>query len=117
MPESKATAKPLDVLGILRRYALFVVVLGGLLFAMLLPGAYVLSKYTYETGGRIQISRVIPPLISQFERVSITNYFNDFAKTQVENILSSSVLEEALDKVRQNSVKNSTPRACPWTWS
>ncbi len=113
MPESKVTAKPLDVLGILRRYALFVAILGGGLFALLLPGAFFLSKHTYETEGRLQISRVIPPLISQFERVSITNYFNDFAKTQVENILSSAVLGEALDMLPSEFREKFSPKGMP----
>ncbi len=116
MPESSrshSASKPLDLVGMIRRYGLFVAVLGGLLFCLLAPGAWLLSKNIYEAEGRLQISRVIPPLISQFERVSITNYFNDFAKTQVENILSSSVLEKALGSLPEELQDQFKPTDMP----
>lgn len=112
-PLAGSPRKPLDIGGFVFRYGALIVLLGGGLVILLAPFAWVLSKPYYEAEGRIRIIRVVAPMLSQYERVSITNYFNDYAKTQVETLLSPHIIENALKALPEKLQAVYRPQGLP----
>lgn len=100
----KGTAtKPFDPIGSVFRNWLEIIVVGTLLFGLLVPVAFLVSKPCYEAEGKLRIDPVIPALLGPTEEISITAYYHDYVRTQVNRIQELEVIEGALETLPEES--------------
>lgn len=78
---------------------------GLLLFIALVPVAFLLSKPYYEVEGMLRIDPVIPTLLGPTEDFSITAYYHDYVRTQVNRIKQHSIIEKALRSLPEDIKK------------
>ena len=97
-PARKAR-KPIDIFGLLERYAFSTMVCALFIFTMVAPLALLAERPSYSVGGKLKINPVIPSLITKSEDPSIINYFHDYARTQVQRIQDDSVMEDAINRM------------------
>lgn len=106
-------AKPFDPILSLTRHWLKIVFFGTSLFGLFIPLALFISKPYYDATGKLRIAPVIPTFISQTEDYSITAYYHDYVRTQVNRIKKLSILEKAIDKLpddlKNNFMTNNGP--------
>ena len=91
--------KMLRILDFLRRRMLFVMGAGGILFLLVFPVLLFLGKPYFETSGRVMIIRRMPQILSDDNSRSVSSYFTDYARTQVERIKHRSILLAALERL------------------
>jgi succinoglycan biosynthesis transport protein ExoP len=91
--------KMLRILDFLRRRMLLVLGAGGILFVLAFPVLLFLGKPYYETSGRVMIIRKMPQILSSGDNRSVSSYFTDYARTQVERIKHRSILLAALERL------------------
>ncbi len=96
--------KPLDIIGIIKRYALIIIIIGTLSFLLLSPLAFFLNKLTYTAVGSIKIEPVTATTLVGFES-SITSYYKDFVGTQIFKIHSKEIVEKALERLSEEDKK------------
>ncbi len=92
--------KPIDIVGIIKRYALIVIIIGTLTFLLLSPLGFLLNKLTYTAIGSIKIEPVTATTLVGFES-SITSYYKDFVGTQIFKIHSKEIIEKALERLNE----------------
>jgi Mrp family chromosome partitioning ATPase/uncharacterized protein involved in exopolysaccharide biosynthesis len=83
----------------LKRAMPWTLVLGSVAFLALAPLAPILSSPYYQADGSFLIERVLPPVMARYEQRSITNYFYDYAQTQVNRITRTDTLARAVERM------------------
>lgn len=91
-------SKPFDMRGFLLRRKLPIIVLGGFILTLLFPFALLKGSYSFEASGKMLIARETPQIIMRSEE-NISNYFRDYATSQIERIKSPATLETAVKKL------------------
>jgi Mrp family chromosome partitioning ATPase/uncharacterized protein involved in exopolysaccharide biosynthesis len=91
--------KPIDLFGFIRRYGLFVLVIGSFLFTLTVPVVLLISKPNFEVHALMRIDPVIPSVITKSEDPSIINYYSDYANTQARRIQDFEVLKKTVEKL------------------
>jgi len=91
--------KPIDLVGFIKRYGLFVLVIGSFLFTITVPVVLLISKPNYEVHALMRIDPIIPSLITKSEDLSIINYYQDYANTQSRRIMGFDVLKTTVEKL------------------
>ncbi len=91
--------KSLRILDFLRRRMLFVLGSGALLFILFFPVLLMMSKPYYKTSGRVMIIRKMQQILSEDTSRSVSSYFTDYARTQVERIKHRSILLAAFERL------------------
>ncbi len=91
--------KSIDIAGFLKRYGLYVILLGSLLFACLLPLLFILKKQNYEVHAFLKLDPVIPTLITRTDESSIVNYYQDYANTLAHSMTTVDVLAKTVDRL------------------
>ena len=89
-------SKPFDPIAYVKRYWLYILVIGSFCFTMLIPFALLVSKPYYISGGRMAIVPVVPSLIRGSEEASIQGYFQDYVKTQVDRLRGFEIMKTAV---------------------
>lgn len=89
--------KPIDPINILLRHWLKIIVFGSIAFMALIPLAMHFNNPYYETTGKIRIAPVVSTFISQGDDSSITGYYHDYVRTQVDRIKSPKIIEKAIN--------------------
>lgn len=74
-----------------------VLFIGSCIFFALAVVAYLRQKPYYETHGQMRISPVIPAFLRPMEDLSITGYYHDHLRTELERLQQSSLLEKMLE--------------------
>lgn len=101
--------KPFDMLGFLVRRHLPILVLGAFILTLLFPFALLKGSYFFEATGRMLIARETPQIIMRSEE-NISNYFRDYAISQIERIRSPSSLERAVKNLPEPLVARLRPQ-------
>lgn len=99
--------KPIDIAGFLKRYGLFVLVIGAFLFTLTVPLVLLISKPNYEVHALMRIDPVIPSVITKSEDPSIMSYYSDYSNTQARRMMDFDVLETTVKKLtpdQRNSI-------------
>lgn len=91
--------KMVRIMDFLRRRTLFIMGVGGLLFLLVLPLLLFLGTPYFEASGRVLIIRRMPQILSDDNNRSVSSFFNDYARTQVERIKHRSILLAALERL------------------
>lgn len=92
-------SKPIDPVGTAMRHWLKILVLGGVLFLLLIPLAFMFTQPYYLAIGKLRISPAMATFIARFEETPITPYYKDYVRTQVDRIQEPDILKKALDKL------------------
>jgi len=92
-------SKPFDPIGSVLRHWFETIIFGSIAFLILAPFGVLLSKPFYEVDGKIRIDPVISTLLGPTEDFSITAYYHDYARTQVNRIKDPVLLEEVLEGI------------------
>ena len=82
-----------DPVNIIVQNILKIVFYGSLLFLILSPLAYLKQSPYYEAKGQIRISPVIPAFLGPMEDLSITGYYHDHLRTELEMLQDPALLE------------------------
>lgn len=88
-------SRPFDIGNFVLRRFWYIVLLGGALFALLVPVAIFLSKPYFKSGGRLLVRQNVKMFLDRSERV-IQGDFRDFLATKSETLRSVGVAEAAL---------------------
>lgn len=85
-------------------------IVGGALFAFMLPFAILKGNYSFETSGKFLVAREAPRMIgSNEDYTNLVNYFHDYAKTQCLRIQSQENLELALKSLPEPLLRHFKP--------
>jgi succinoglycan biosynthesis transport protein ExoP len=101
--------KPFDPVATLVRHWFKIVVFGGVLFTLLAPLAFILSKPFYEVSGKLVVLPVTESMISRRDEGSIASYYSQFINTQLDVIKSPRILEKAIDNLPPEIKKHFMP--------
>ncbi|TCD48547.1 AAA family ATPase [Chlorobium sp. N1] len=122
MLKDQATGKPLplgkpkkafDVLGFVSRYGLFIVLLGGFLFAMLTPLIFVVKKPYYEVHALMRVDPIVPTLFSSTEQSSIVSYYARYMNTTATAMTTIDILEKSLTAMEPEKREALFPKGLP----
>ena len=103
-------SKPLDLLGFAKRYGLFILVIGSFLFTITVPIVLLISKPNYAVKALMRVDPVMPSLITSSEDPQIINYYQDYARTQAQRMMSFDVLKETVDKLTPEEKSSLFPK-------
>ncbi len=92
-------SKSLDLLGFAKRYGLFILVIGSFLFTVTVPVVLLMSKPNYVVKAIMRVDPVLPSLITTTEDPMIINYYQDYARTQAQRMMSFDVLKKTVEKL------------------
>lgn len=106
-------SKSFDIIGFLKRYGLFILLLGSFLFAMLTPLVFIIKKPYYEVHAFLKLEPVIPKLIATSDESSIVNYYQDYANTQAHTIKTFDILKQSVDHLSQHERDALFPSGLP----
>ncbi len=107
------TSKSFDVFGFIKRYGLYMLVLGLFFFTITTPFVFVIKKPFYEVHAFMKIDPVIATLITQKEETSITNYYDQFANTQAHSMKTFEVLQKTVEKLTPREKGSLLPLGLP----
>ncbi len=105
--------KAFDILGFMKRYGLFIVLLGGFLFAMLTPLIFVVKKPYYEVHSLMKVDPTVPTLFSNSEQSSIVSYYSRYLNTTAQSMTTVDILRKALDAMEPEDREELFPRIIP----
>lgn len=89
--------KPLDIQGAIARYARIIIFFATLAFIGMLPAAFMASSPYYLATGSILVERVRDPVIASTEQRPISNFFYDYAQTEVHRLGNVNILRKTLE--------------------
>ena len=92
-------SKSLDFIGFAKRYGLFILVIGSFLFTLTVPIVLLISKPNYEVKAIMRVDPVMPSLITSSDDPQIINYYQDYARTQAQRMMSFDVLKKTVEKL------------------
>lgn len=93
------SAKPIDPVESLVRHWFMIIVFSMIGFMISIPLIIILSTPYYDATGKLRIAPVIPAFIAQTEDFSITAYYHDYVRTQVNRIQNQEILEQAIKRL------------------
>jgi capsular exopolysaccharide synthesis family protein len=93
----KIPAKPIDPFSSILNHLPVVVIISFLILAVGLVGVIVRVKPFYSTEAVIKIEPVVPKVLYGKEEASIMPYYDDFVRTQINQVKSYPVLARALE--------------------
>ncbi|TNJ37010.1 hypothetical protein FGF68_05405 [Prosthecochloris vibrioformis] len=102
--------KAFDILGFMKRYGLFIVLLGGFLFAMLTPLIFVVKKPYYQVDARMRVDPTVPTVFSNSEQSSIVSYYSRYLNTTAQSITTIDILKKALDAMEPEKRESLFPK-------
>ncbi|MFI3270512.1 MAG: hypothetical protein R3Y11_00165 [Pseudomonadota bacterium] len=97
--ELGSARKPLDIVGAIQRYLRIIILFGMIAFLCMLPIAITASSPYYMATGSILVERVRAPIIASTEQSSISNFFYDYAQTEVMRLGNTSILHKTLESL------------------
>ena len=106
-------SKPLDLLGFAKRYGLFILVIGSFLFTITVPIVLLISKPNYAVKALMRVDPVMPSLITSSEDPQIINYYQDYARTQAQRMMSFDVLKKTVEKLTLEEKASIFPKGMP----
>jgi Mrp family chromosome partitioning ATPase len=98
-------SKSFDFVGFLKRYGLYILLLGSLIFALLTPVIFIVKKPYYEVHAYLKVDPVIPTLITKTDETSIVNYYQDYANTLAHSMTTIDVLTRTVDRLSREDRK------------
>ncbi|KZK74460.1 MAG: hypothetical protein A3K90_06635 [Pelodictyon luteolum] len=105
--------KAFDLAGFIKRYGLFILLLGGFLFAMLTPLIFVVKKPYYEVHALMQVDPTVPTLFSNTEESSIVSYYPRYISTSAQAMTTIDILIKALDSMKPADREALFPKGVP----
>ena len=87
------SSKSFDIIGFLKRYGIFILLLGSFLFAMLTPLIFIIKNPYYEVHAFLKLDPIVSKVITASDESSIVNYYQDYANTQAHTIKSFDLLK------------------------
>ncbi len=106
-------SKPLDLIGFAKRYGLFIVVIGSFLFTITVPIVLLISKPNYAVKAIMRVDPVMPSLITSSDDPQIINYYQDYARTQAQRMMSFDVLKKTVEKLTPKEKASLFPKGMP----
>ena len=106
-------SKPLDLIGFAKRYGLFILVIGSFLFTLTVPIVLLMSKPNYSVKAIMRIDPVMPSLITSSDDPQIINYYQDYARTQSQRMMSFDVLIKTVEKLTPSEKASLFPKGMP----
>jgi len=106
-------SKSLDFIGFAKRYGLFILVIGSFLFTITVPIVLLISKPNYEVKAIMRIDPVMPSLITSTDDPQIINYYQDYAHTQAQRMMSFDVLKKTVEKLTPDEKSSIFPKGMP----
>ena len=106
-------SKSLDLIGFIKRYGLFILVIGSFLFTITVPIVLLISKPNYEVKAIMRVDPVMPSLITSSEDPQIINYYQDYARTQAQRMMSFDVLKKTVGKLTPDERASIFPKGMP----
>jgi Mrp family chromosome partitioning ATPase/uncharacterized protein involved in exopolysaccharide biosynthesis len=94
---AKIPAKPIDPVGSILNHLPMVMLLSLGIFCAGFAGVLLKVKPSYSTEAVIKIEPVIPKILYGKEEASITPYYDDYVRTQINRVTSFPVLSRALE--------------------
>ena len=92
-------SKSLDLLGFAKRYGLFILVIGSFLFTLTVPVVLLINKPNFAVKALMRVDPVMPSLITSSDDPQIINYYQDYARTQAQRMMSFDVLKKTVEKL------------------
>ena len=108
-------SKPIDFLGFSKRYGLFILVIGSFLFTLTVPIVLLISKPNYEVKAIMRVDPVMPSLITSSDDPQIINYYQDYARTQAQRLMSFDVLKKTVEKLTPDEKALLFPKGMPYS--
>jgi len=106
-------SKSLDFIGFAKRYGLFILVIGSFLFTITVPIVLLISKPNYEVKAIMRIDPVMPSLITSTDDPQIINYYQDYAHTQAQRMMSFDILKKTVEKLTPDEKSSIFPKGMP----
>ena len=106
-------SKSLDFIGFAKRYGLFILVIGSFLFTITVPIVLLISKPNYEVKAIMRVEPVMPSLITSTDDPQIINYYQDYARTQAQRMMSFDVLTKTVEKLTPDEKASIFPKGMP----
>jgi len=103
-------SKSLDLVGFAKRYGLFIFVIGSFLFTISVPVIILISKPNYAVKAMMRVDPVLPSLITTSEDPMIINYYQDYARTQAQRMMSFDVLKKTVEKLTPDEKASLFPK-------
>jgi len=103
-------SKSLDFIGFVKRYGLFILVIGSFLFTITVPFVLLISKPNYEVKAIMRVDPVMPSLITSTDDPQIINYYQDYARTQAQRMMSFDVLKKTVEKLTPDEKASIFPK-------
>lgn len=85
-----------DPVNIITQNIVRIIIFGTLTLLLLIPLAYLKQSPYYEAKGQIRISPVVPAFLRPMEDLSITGYYHDYLRTELQRLQDASLLETIL---------------------
>jgi polysaccharide biosynthesis transport protein len=112
LPLGKAS-KSFDAVGFLKRYGLYILLLGGIIFGIMSPLILMFKKPYYEVHGYMKVDPVTPTLITRTDDNSIVNYYQDYANTLAHSMTTIDLLTKTVDALGREERQALFPRSLP----
>ena len=106
-------SKSLDLAGFAKRYGLFILVIGSFLFTISVPIVLLISKPNYAVKAIMRVDPVMPSLITSSDDPQIINYYQDYARTQAQRMMSFDVLKKTVEKLTLEEKASIFPKGMP----
>lgn len=101
----------IDPIKLLYDNKIFLAIVGGVFFIILGIFAYLRQSPYYEVKGQVRIAPVVPALLRPIEDLSITGYYHDYLRTELERLQSPNMIEALYYRENVNSkVKSLLPK-------
>lgn len=91
--------KPVDIIRFIKRYSVFIIVLGNFLFTLMVPFALQAIKPFYKVSATLQIDPVIQTIIGKGQESSILQQYADYIRTQATRLRNREILKAAIEQL------------------
>jgi polysaccharide biosynthesis transport protein len=103
-------SKSFDTVGFLKRYGLYIALLGSIIFGILTPLILMFKKPYYEVHAFMKVDPVTPTLITKTDENSIVNYYQDYANTLAHSMTTVDLLTKTVDALGKEDRQVLFPR-------
>ncbi|WP_035238084.1 GumC family protein [Desulfobacter vibrioformis] len=91
--------KPVDIIRFIKRYTVFIIVMGNFLFTLMVPFVLLAIKPFYKVSAFIQIDPVIQTIIGKDQENSILQQYTDYSRTQAARLRNRETLKAAIERL------------------
>lgn len=105
----KIPSKPIDPIGSVRNSLPIVLIITGSILVFGLIAVFVSVKPSFSASAIIKIDPVVPKILYGKEEASITPYYDDFVRTQINIVKSPTVLVRAIEIYQASGFKWQMP--------